>query len=76
MKLTADMLQTVPMWFLDRMTLPRGAYSPAEQLLARQEIKRRCGWPDGAVKMPPRETIDGCELVPMAGGGWRYKDAE
>ena len=78
MKLTPEQLAEMPIAFLDRMSLPRGKFSPEEQAAARQEIKRRFGMPVGSIVMPPREEPlpDSATLRAVPGGGWIFMETE
>jgi hypothetical protein len=39
-KLTQEMLAEMPIWHLDRMSLPKGKFSAEERAAAQAEIKR------------------------------------
>jgi hypothetical protein len=77
-KLTQEMLAEIPVWALDQMALPRSRFSPEERAAAQNELKRRYGFPAGAVKVPPKEDPlpDASTLVPLVGGGWAWSKEE
>jgi hypothetical protein len=61
------------LWELERRTLPKGGCSAAERKAAAQEIKRRCGWAEGAVKIPPK-TVAPLQPKWVPNVGWAYVD--
>ena len=78
MTLTRSQLEALPVWWLDRMSLPRGGFSAEDRKAAQNEIKRRFGFPDGAIKVPaPPPPIDeSLKLVAIPGGGWLFLKQE
>ena len=66
-------ISQMSLWFLDKMLLPKGGFTEDERKAALNEIKRRCGWGEGAVKMPPKP-----EPMPelrWTGAGWMLEPA-
>src|SRR5262249_20946751 len=59
----------LPTWFLEKMLLPRGPFTPEQRAAAQEEIKRRCGFPPGSIKIPPKEDA-GPEPAYVEKVGW------